>query len=149
MDTYIGHNPFDDKNAVGGMDIQTICKSFDDAHTYIDSAIAYNIECNDRENGQGVITCRVEKPDFFKGHEVDVYFTDTRDNKKWMWVYSVCERSLYDPKKERDINEELQSALKEVTEEVRKGHFITHEEFKREIESWLKERKCQGAKVAP
>lgn len=141
MDTYIGHNPFDDKNAVGGMDIQTICKSFDDAHTYIDRAIAYNIECNDRENGQGVITCRVEKPDFFKGHEVDVYFTDTRDNKKWMWVYSVYERSLYDPKKERDINEELQSALKEATEEVRKGHFITHEEFKREIESWLKERK--------
>ena len=33
--TYIGHDPFDDKNAVGGMDIQTICKSFDDAHAYI------------------------------------------------------------------------------------------------------------------
>ena len=40
---------------------QTICKSFDDAHTYIDSAIAYNIEFDDnvkvkeKVNGKGEI----------------------------------------------------------------------------------------------
>lgn len=101
MDTYIGHNPFDDKNTLGSMDIQIVCKSFEDAHTYIDRTIAYNIEANDKENGKGVITCRVEKPDFFEGHEVDVYFTDTRDDRKWLWVFSVYERSLFNPKKKK------------------------------------------------
>ena len=141
MSIYIGHDPFDDKNAVGGMDIQTICKSFEDAHAYIDRTIAYNDEGNDRRVGKGVITCRVEKPDFFKGHEVDVYFTDTRENKKWMWVFSVYERTLFDPKKRQVINKELCAALEEVEDDVRKGNYFSNEEFKQKIDSWFNEKK--------
>ena len=73
-----------------------------------------------------------------------MYFTDTSDDKKWMWVFSVYERSLYDPKKKEYINGALQSALKEAIKEVREGHFITHEEFKREMESWFEERKARN-----
>jgi len=141
MVIYIGHNPFDDENAASGLDIQTVCKSFDDAHTYIDRTIARNMEAHDKESGKGVIACRVDKPEFFDGHEVDVYFTNTKDGKEWMWQFSIYERSLFDPEKKEVINEELRAALNESIEEMRKGHYITHEEFKREMESWLKEKK--------
>ena len=140
MKTYIGHDPFDEKNAVGGMDIQTVCKSFEDAHAYIDRTIAYNVEGNDRQVGKGVITCRVEKPDFFKGHEVDVYFIDSRENKKWMWVFSVYERTLFDARKRQVINKELRAALDEAVEDVRKGNYISREEFEQKIESWFSEK---------
>lgn len=143
MDIYIGHNPFDDENAANGLDIQTVCKSLDDAHTYIDRSIAQNMEAHDRESGKRVITCRVDKPEFFEGREVDVYFTDTRDDKKWMWVFSIYERPLFDPEEKEVINEDLRSVLNESIEEMRLGHYITHEEFKREMETWLKEEECK------
>lgn len=122
--TYIGHNPFAKQDFEPGMDIRIICESFEDANTYIDREIELNMKCCDQQCGEGIITCKVDRPEFFKGHEVDVYFTDHKESKKWMWLFSIYERSLFDPNEKWEIPEEL-----EKIESIDLSHCMTPEEM--------------------
>ena len=114
MSVYIGHNPFDDEALISDMDIQTVCKSWEDANTYIDRSIQCNNAANDRDAGKEVITCRVDRPDFFKGHEVNAYYTDTREDKKWMHQYSIFERTIFNPQ-----DDVMENIIKGIQNEAR------------------------------
>lgn len=125
---YIGHNPFDEEALLSDLDIRTICKSWEDANTYIDRSIACNIAANEDQVGKGVITCKVDRPDFFEGREVDAYYTDTKESKKWMHQYSIFERTMYDPRKEdsqRKLSQKMKNAIDESLDDIKHGRVTT------------------------
>ena len=128
VSVYLGHNPYDTKALLSDMDIRTICKSWDAANTYIDRSIQRNNIANDQQAGKGVIVCKVERPDFFEGHEVDAYYTDTKENKKWMHQYSIFERSLYDPNHDVLAEEkpyEEMGSLEKSMDDIKHGRVTT------------------------
>jgi len=96
---FIGETPFD--KVFSDRDIMIVCETFEDANEFIDEQIQHNVDIYDRENGKGVITHEVRRPEFFEGRNVEVLFHDTKDNKKWLWTYDIFERTMYIPKKKK------------------------------------------------
>ena len=97
------------------LDILTICETIDDCYTYINRQLVLNKKIYDKDFGEGVIKYTISKPHFFKGRCVLIRWTNTKENKTWIWEYSILEKNLYNPNDDK-LKKRINITHEELTE---------------------------------